>query len=58
MDATLPRRISGFTGGLIVGEFLMSLGYLPGAHEPDCPVYARILALAPPWTRPTAVHER
>jgi DNA-3-methyladenine glycosylase I len=38
-----------FTGGLIVGEFLMSLGYLPGAHQPDCPVYARILALAPPW---------
>ena len=41
-----------FTGGLIVGEFLMSLGYLPGAHEPDCPVYARILGLAPPWSRP------
>lgn len=40
-----------FTGGLIVGEFLMSLGYLPGAHEPDCPVFARILALAPPWTQ-------
>ncbi|MFI4947495.1 MAG: DNA-3-methyladenine glycosylase I [Alphaproteobacteria bacterium] len=47
-----------FTGGLIVGEFLTSLGYLPGAHEPDCPVYARILALAPPWARPTEVHER
>jgi DNA-3-methyladenine glycosylase I len=40
-----------FTGGLIVGEFLMSLGYLPGAHQPDCPVYARILTLAPPWAR-------
>jgi len=40
-----------FTGGLIVGEFLMSLGYLPGAHEPECPIYARILALAPPWSR-------
>lgn len=40
-----------FTGGLIVGEFLMSLGYLPGAHQPDCPVYARILALRPPWSR-------
>lgn len=40
-----------FTGGLIVGEFLMSLGYLPGAHEPDCPVYPRVLALAPPWSR-------
>lgn len=38
-----------FTGGEIVGEFLMSLGYLPGAHEPDCPAYRRIEALAPPW---------
>jgi DNA-3-methyladenine glycosylase I len=38
-----------FTGGEIVGEFLMSLGYLPGAHEPSCPVHARILALSPPW---------
>ena len=48
----LFRQTFRFTGGLIVGEFLMSLGYLPGAHQPDCPVYARILALAPPWTRP------
>jgi DNA-3-methyladenine glycosylase I len=47
----LFRRNFRFTGGLIVGEFLMSLGYLPGAHEPDCPVYQRILALAPPWSR-------
>jgi hypothetical protein len=23
-----------FTGGEIVGEFLMSIGYLPGAHVP------------------------
>jgi DNA-3-methyladenine glycosylase I len=47
----LFRRSFRFTGGLIVGEFLMSLGYLPGAHEPDCPVYRRILALVPPWSR-------
>lgn len=40
-----------FTGGEIVGEFLMSLGYLPGAHEPDCPVFARILEASPPWAR-------
>jgi DNA-3-methyladenine glycosylase I len=48
----LFRQTFRFTGGLIVGEFLMSLGYLPGAHQPNCPVYARILALAPPWARP------
>ena len=38
-----------FTGGEIVGEFLMSLGYLPGAHQPDCPVHAAVLAQSPPW---------
>jgi len=36
----LFRQTFRFTGGQIVGEFLMSVGYLPGAHEPDCPVYA------------------
>ncbi|HVH73870.1 MAG TPA: DNA-3-methyladenine glycosylase I [Stellaceae bacterium] len=45
----LFRSTFRFTGGEIVGEFLLSLGYLPGAHEPDCPAYARILELSPPW---------
>ncbi len=40
-----------FTGGEITGEFLISLGYLPGAHMPDCPAYERVLAARPPWTR-------
>ncbi|HXQ50473.1 MAG TPA: DNA-3-methyladenine glycosylase I [Stellaceae bacterium] len=40
-----------FTGGEIVGEFLMSLGYLPGAHVRSCPVHERILRLDPPWRR-------
>jgi len=43
-----------FTGGEIVNEFLMSLGYLPGAHEPDCPVHARIATLNPPWASAAA----
>ncbi len=47
----LFRHTFRFTGGQIVGEFLMSVGYLPGAHEPDCPAFARILALSPPWRR-------
>lgn len=47
----LFRRTFVFTGGEIVGEFLMSLGYLPGAHEPACPVQAEILPLDPPWRR-------
>lgn len=40
-----------FTGGEIVSEFLMSTGYLPGAHDPSCPVYEQIRALDPPWMR-------
>lgn len=40
-----------FTGGEIVGEFLMSFGYLPGAHAPDCPAAKRIARLHPPWLK-------
>jgi DNA-3-methyladenine glycosylase I len=40
-----------FTGGEITGEFLISTGYLPGAHVESCPVYARIGRLNPPWMR-------
>lgn len=47
----LFRKTFRFTGGEITGEFLMSLGYLPGAHREDCPVHARIVGLSPPWTR-------
>ena len=38
-----------FTGGEIVGEFLMSIGVLPGAHAATCPAYARIAKLKPMW---------
>ena len=47
----LLRQTFRFTGGQIVNEFLMSLGYLPGAHAPDCPIFTRILDHSPPWTR-------
>ena len=47
----LFRKTFRFTGGQIVNEFLMSVGYLPGAHEPDCPVFGRILETSPPWAR-------
>lgn len=40
-----------FTGGEITGEFLLSTGYLPGAHDEICPVYRRIARLRPPWMR-------
>lgn len=38
-----------FTGGEIVREFLTSTGYLPGAHDEDCPVYAQIARQNPAW---------
>ena len=38
-----------FTGGEIVGEFLMSLGYLPGAHREDCPAFKRVAKLKQVW---------
>jgi DNA-3-methyladenine glycosylase I len=40
--ARLFKKTFRFTGGEIVNEFLMSTGYLPGAHSPECPVYERI----------------
>jgi DNA-3-methyladenine glycosylase I len=38
-----------FVGGEIVNEFLMSTGYLPGAHEESCPIYPIVKSLNPPW---------
>ena len=49
---SLFRQTFRFTGGEIVGEFLMSIGVLPGAHMPSCPVYPRILRQRPLWARP------
>lgn len=45
----LFKRTFLFTGGEIVNEFLMSIGYLPGAHHQCCPVYEKIVASRPPW---------
>ena len=38
----LFRKTFKFTGAEIVNEFLLSTGYLPGAHRPECPVNDRI----------------
>ena len=40
-----------FTGGEIVNEFLVSTGYLAGAHEAGCPVYKKVASLRPAWMR-------
>lgn len=56
-----PMRLSGwvkamranfvFMGPEVVNEFLMSIGYLPGAHRAACPVGREIGSLGPPWMR-------
>jgi len=38
-----------FTGGKIVQAFLMSIGYLPGAHDRSCPIYRKALKKKPAW---------
>jgi DNA-3-methyladenine glycosylase I len=39
-----------FTGGEIVNEFMVSIGYLPNVHDKSCPVYKKILKLSPAWS--------
>ncbi|HET7434403.1 MAG TPA: DNA-3-methyladenine glycosylase I [Thermoanaerobaculia bacterium] len=40
-----------FTGGEITGSFLLSTGYLAGAHEEGCEVFARVAREGPAWMR-------
>jgi DNA-3-methyladenine glycosylase I len=47
----LFKKTFRFTGGEIVGEFLLSTGYLPGAHKESCPVYRKVAKLRPAWLR-------
>jgi DNA-3-methyladenine glycosylase I len=38
-----------FTGGEIVGEFFMSIGFLEGAHCKSCTVFDEIIEKRPKW---------
>lgn len=38
-----------FVGGEIVNEFLMSTGYLKGAHDESCPIFDKIKVQQPKW---------
>lgn len=40
-----------FTGGEIVNEFLMSTGYLAGAHVESCPVFKKVVKTKPAFLR-------
>jgi len=45
----LFKKTFKFTGGEIVNEFLMSIGYLSGAHDATCAVGKKILKAKPMW---------
>lgn len=47
----LFRKTFVFTGGEIVNEFLMSTGYLVGAHDESCPIYKKVASLRPAWMK-------
>lgn len=47
----LFKKTFKFTGGEITNEFLMSTGYLKGAHDEDCPIFEKILAFNPKWNQ-------
>jgi DNA-3-methyladenine glycosylase I len=47
----LFKKTFKFTGGEIVGEFLMSIGYLPGAHIESCPINNVVMQSKPMWTK-------
>jgi DNA-3-methyladenine glycosylase I len=47
----LFKKTFRFTGGEIVNEFLMSIGYLKGAHTDSCPINEKILKLNPMWAK-------
>lgn len=45
----LFKKTFRFTGGEIVNEFLMSIGYLTGAHASSCPIHEKVLMEKPLW---------
>lgn len=47
----LFKKTFRFTGGEIVNEFLMSIGYLPGAHSTVCKIHQEILKHHPKWAQ-------
>ena len=47
----LFKKTFKFTGGEIVNEFLMSTGYLEGAHSTSCSIHHKILSTKPAWCK-------
>ncbi len=47
----LFKKTFKFTGGEIVNEFLMSIGYLPGAHAESFAIHKKNLKTKPMWLK-------
>jgi len=47
----LFKKTFKFTGSEITKEFLMSSGYLKGAHHTECPVFEKVRSLNPMWSK-------
>jgi DNA-3-methyladenine glycosylase I len=47
----LFKKTFKFTGGEITKEFLISTGYLPGAHIPACATYDTVIKSNPMWNK-------
>lgn len=47
----LFKKTFRFTGGEIVNEFLVSTGYLPGAHTENCRIYKKVIKANPAWSK-------
>jgi DNA-3-methyladenine glycosylase I len=47
----LFKKTFRFTGGEIVNEFLMSIGYLRGAHSDNCAIQKKIIKSKPLWVK-------
>lgn len=47
----LFKKTFKFTGGEIVNEFLLSTGYVPGAHDKNCEIYSKVLKSKPSWNQ-------
>ena len=45
----LFKKTFSFTGGEIVNEFLVSTGFLPGAHHNSCKIYTKVIKAKPAW---------
>ncbi len=54
----LFKKTFRFTGGEIVNEFLLSIGFLEGAHEKACPIHKKVAKTKPKWAEKASPRTR